>query len=583
MALAIEDYALIGDCETAALVGKHGSIDWLCWPDFSSPACFASLLGTNKNGRWFLGPEGEVKRITRKYVDHTLILETTFHTQSGVLLLIDFMPVRETHSDIVRIVRCLEGTVTVEMELTIRFDYGRTVPWSGRQDQNSWVAIATGSAAYLRTQEKISSDGQTATARFNLKQGQQRTFVLTYARAEEGTPRRINAQKALQQTAHFWRKWSAQNTYDGTWREPVERSLITLKALTFRPTGGIVAAPTTSLPEHVGANRNWDYRYCWLRDAAFTLESLIISGYHQEARAWQEWFLRAAGPNVKDMQIVYGVRGDRYLPEREIPWLEGYRRSTPVRIGNAASRQLQLDVYGEVADAIVCMRRAGIWIDPRLAQFQRSLTDYVVTICDDPSSGLWEQRERKKHYTYSKVMAWLALNHAIEEIRGPKPRHWKIVRDRLHRQICNQGFNSKLGSFVQSYRSNVVDASALLLPLFGFLPFDDERVMSTANVIKKRLGRHGLIYRYAATSRKREGAFLACSFWMVENLAGMGKQDEAERMFQNLVNLRNDVGLLSEEYDPEHEHFTGNFPQALSHIALVNAAWALRRSSPDAR
>jgi len=576
VALGIEDYALIGDCETSALVGKNGSIDWLCWPDFSSPACFAALIGTEQNGRWLLAPKGSCKRITRRYREHTLILETRFETATGVLLVTDFMPVRETHSDVVRIARCLEGSVKVQMELCVRFDYGRTIPWTGPREQNTWAAAAGPGVAYLRTQEQIETQNDIAFAEFTLVHGKHRSFVLTHVGAQEPPPRRINVQKALNQTEKFWRKWCSLNTYDGAWQDPVERSLITLKALTFRPTGGVVAAPTTSLPEYFGQDRNWDYRYCWLRDAAFTLESLLSVGYHEEARAWQSWLLQAVGSDARCLQIMYGMRGERHLPERELSWLQGYRNSQPVRMGNAASEQLQVDVYGEVADAIVSMKRAGLRMDKCLVRLQRELTDCVASICHLPASGLWEQRSQKKHYTYSKAMAWLALQHGSQGITGRNVLKWKATRDRLHRQICRRSFNRKLGSFVQSFDSNILDASVLLLPIFGFLPFDDERVKSTMDVIQKRLSRDGFIYRLSPNSRKdRESAFIACSFWMVQNLVGAGRRTEAERLFEKVINLRNDVGLLSEEYDPIHDRFMGNFPQALSHIALVNAARTL--------
>jgi GH15 family glucan-1,4-alpha-glucosidase len=573
VALRIADYALIGDCETAALVGKNGSIDWLCWPDFSSPACFAALLGTEQNGRWLLAPKNGCKRITRRYLDHTLILETRFETASGILLVTDFMPVRETHSDIVRMARCVEGTVTVQMELCVRFDYGRTIPWTGARERNTWAAAAGSGVVYLRTQQQIETKGDIATAEFVLTRGQHRSFVLTHVWAQESPPRRIDVQKALRHTERFWSEWCSSSTYEGEWREAVERSLITLKALTYRPSGGMVAAPTTSLPEYLGGDRNWDYRYCWLRDAAFTLESLLSVGYHDEARAWQEWLLQAVGSDVRDLQIMYGMRCERHIPECELPWLQGYRRSQPVRVGNAASEQLQLDVYGEVADAIVSMKRAGVHLDKRLLRLQRELTDCVASICHLPASGLWEQRNQKKHYTYSKAMAWLALQHGVEGIKGRRTLEWKATRDRLHRQICRRGFDRKLGSFVQSFDSNVLDASVLLLPIFGFLPFKDERVKSTMNVIRKKLSRDGFVYRLSPSSRRdRESAFIACSFWMVQNLAGAGRRSDAERLFERLISQRNDVGLLSEEYDPDHGRFMGNFPQALSHIALVNAA-----------
>lgn len=573
MTLEIEDYALIGDCETAALVGKDGSIDWLCWPDFSSPACFAALLGTERNGRWLLAPKGECQKITRRYRDHTLILETRFETATGILLLTDFMPLRETHSDVVRIAKCVEGTVTVQMELCVRFDYGRTVPWTGAREQNIWAAAAGIGSAYLRTQQHIQTKDNVGTAEFTLSQGQQRSFVLTHVRAQESPPRRVNVQKAFRQTERFWTQWCATNSYSGAWQEAVERSLITLKALTYRPTGGMVAAPTTSLPEYFGRDRNWDYRYCWLRDASFALESMLSVGYHEEARAWQDWLLQAVGSDARGLQIMYGMRGERNLFECELPWLAGYRKSQPVRIGNAASEQLQLDVYGEIADAIVSMKRADLQLDKRLLRLQNELTDCVASICHRPASGLWEQRGQKKHYTYSKAMAWLALHHGVKSTRGERAMEWKVKRDRLHQQICRRGFNRELGCFVQSFDSTVLDASVLLLPIFGFLPFNDERVRSTMDVIQERLCKDGFIYRLSPNSQKnRESAFIACSFWMVQNLAGAKRWNDAKRLFEKLIGVRNDVGLLSEEYDSDHGRFMGNFPQALSHIALVNAA-----------
>ena len=573
MALEIENYALIGDCETTALVGKNGSIDWLCWPDFSSPSCFAALIGTEQNGRWLLAPKNSCKKITRRYREHTLILETRFETAKGILLVTDFMPVRETHSDLVRIARCLVGSVKVQMELCIRFDYGRTIPWTGARERNTWAAAAGPGVAYLRTNELIETMGDIATTEFTLNQGQHRSFVLTHVGAQELPPRRINVQKALNQTERFWRQWCSSNTYEGPWQDAVERSLITLKALTYRPTGGIVAAPTTSLPEYFGKDRNWDYRYCWLRDAAFTLESLLSVGYHEEARSWQNWLLQAVGSDARCLQIMYGMRGERHLPECELPWLQGFRGSRPVRMGNGASEQMQLDVYGEVADAIVSMKRAGLHLDERLLHLQTELTDCVASLCHLPASGLWEQRDQKKHYTYSKAMAWLALHHGVESTKGKKALEWKAIRDRLHLQICRRGFNRELGSFVQSFDSTVLDASVLLLPIFGFLPFNDDRVRGTMEVIQKKLSKDGFIYRLSPNSRKdRESAFIACSFWMVQNLAGTGHLRDSERLFEKLIALRNDVGLLSEEYDPTHGRFMGNFPQALSHIALVNAA-----------
>ena len=572
----IEDYALIGDCETAALVGRNGSIDWLCWPDFSSPACFASLLGTRTNGRWLLAPKPPIKRVMRRYRDHTLILETKFETASGILLLTDFMPVRERYSDIVRTVRCVEGRVECQMELRLRFDYGRTVPWTGLYEGNSWAAFAGPNVVYLRTHQPIRTEESVAYSNFVLRRNEQRSFVLTHSRSDEAPPRRINARKAFAQTEKFWIQWCAINTSGGPWKDVIERSLITLKALTFRPTGGIVAAATTSLPEQMGGSRNWDYRYCWLRDAVFTLESLLSAGYREEAKDWQRWLLQAVASNVGDMQIVYGVRGERHLPECELPWLRGYRHSAPVRIGNGASEQLQLDVYGEVADALARMERAHVRLDVRMKPLREGLTSCAAALRDRRAFGIWEQRDHQSEFVYSQVMVWLALDHGIRaaeagDIRGDVPA-WTRMRDRLHRRICRLGFNRKLGSFVQSFGSAKLDAAALLIPLFGFLPFTDERVRSTVLAIEKRLGRDGLVYRYRPeSSQDFESPFLACSFWLVQNLAGTGRRRDAERLYERLLSLTNDVGLLPEEYDPVRRTFMGNFPQAFSHTALINA------------
>ncbi|HEY1578007.1 MAG TPA: glycoside hydrolase family 15 protein, partial [Terracidiphilus sp.] len=462
--MRLEQYALIGDCETAALVGSDGSIDWLCWPDFSSPACFAALVGTKNNGRWRIAPKERPDKVTRQYRDHTLVLDTRFETSSGLLVLTDFMPIRERHSDVVRIVRCLRGRVSVQMELCVRFDYGRTVPWVGPRGGNTWAAAAGAGVVYLRAQEQLRNDRSIAFADFTLTSGQERTFVLTYVPAAEPPPRRVNTQAALRQTETFWTQWSRKNEYTGPWKDAVERSLITLKALTYRPSGGIVAAPTTSLPERIGGDRNWDYRYCWLRDAAFTLESLLSVGYYEEAKAWQEWLLQSVGSDVRQMQIMYGVHGERHLPECELPWLQGFCRSRPVRIGNAACEQLQLDVYGEVADAVATMRRTKLHLDSRVRHLREELTEHVARICHQRSSGIWERHATQRQFTYSKVMAWLALDHGVKgaarhEIHGPLGR-WRRVRNRLHREICDRGFNRQLGSFVQSYGSGTLDASS---------------------------------------------------------------------------------------------------------------------------
>jgi GH15 family glucan-1,4-alpha-glucosidase len=466
------------------------------------------------------------------------------------------------------------------MELCVRFDYGRTVPWIGPREGNAWVAAAGTGMVYLRTQEHLENNSSAAFAEFTLTSGERRSFVLTYVPASEPPPRRINTGTALRQTEASWIQWSRKSQYSGPWKDAVERSLITLKALTYQPTGGIVAAPTTSLPERLGGHRNWDYRYCWLRDAAFTLESLLSVGYHEEAKAWQEWLLQSVGSDVRQMQIMYGIHGERHLPECELPWLNGFSRSKPVRIGNAASEQLQLDVFGEVADAIATMSRTVLHLDSRLCHLRKKMTEHVAEICYQHTSGIWEQQGTQRQFTYSKVMAWLALEHGVKaaerhEIKGPAGR-WKRIQHHLHGEICERGFNRQLGSFVQSFGSRTLDASSLLIPIFGFLPFDDERVRGTLRAIEKDLVRDHLVYRYAPKSKQdQEAAFLPCSFWFVQTLASIGRRSEAQKRFERLLNLRNGVGLLSEEYDPKERRFLGNFPQALSHIALVNAARAL--------
>ncbi|HZD49504.1 MAG TPA: glycoside hydrolase family 15 protein [Silvibacterium sp.] len=470
------------------------------------------------------------------------------------------------------------------MELSPRFDFGRTIPWAGETETHGWRAGAGESIVYLRTSQHLRTEGATAYAEFTLKQGEQRSFALTQISAQEAPPQLINVRNAFHQTEDFWLQWCSVNQYDGPWKDAIERSLITLKALTYRPSGGIVAAPTTSLPERIGGELNWDYRFCWLRDASFTLDSLVEAGYHEEAAAWQNWLLQSVGSDVRQLQIMYGMRGERHLPECNLDWLEGYKRSRPVRTGNAASEQLQLDVYGETADALMTITRAQIPLDPRLRQFREELTGHVASIARKPASGIWEHRGVRHQYVFSKVMAWLTLEHGVnaaeaQEIGGDI-RHWKKSRDRLHREICQHGFNRRLGSFVQSYHSDKLDASALLISLYGFLPIRDERIQGTIRAIEKRLVRSGLVHRYLPSSPSDcEGAFLACSFWLVLNLVMSGRRKDAERLYEKLLELRNDVGLLSEEYDTAGGRLTGNFPQALSHIALINAGKALAQSA----
>jgi GH15 family glucan-1,4-alpha-glucosidase len=583
MAEKIEDYAVIGDCETAALVGRNGSIDWLCWPDFSSEACLGALLGTEENGYWKVSPSAGEYRSSRRYRNRTLILETTFESADGAVRLIDFMPVRETNSDIVRIVEGVRGETPIKMELALRFDYGRTVPWVTRSN-NGIRAIAGPSLAVLHASIPTRGENLKTIAEFSVKAGQREWFTLTYGASHKPDPKEIDAEQALADTERFWTHWAAKANVDSKYSEAIERSLITLKALTYRPTGGVVAAVTTSLPEAIGGPRNWDYRYCWLRDATFTLLALMNGGYFDEAIAWQDWLLRALAGSPDQVQIMYGIAGQRQLLEWELGWLPGYENSKPVRIGNAASIQLQLDIYGEVLDAFfhaqLGMRHH------RLEGFcvLQTLVDHLTDIWQEPDEGIWETRGRPQQFTYSKIMAWVAFDRAVmlaERLNCEAPvEKWKAVRDAIHSQVCERAFDAKLNSFVQSYGSQELDASLLLMSMVGFLPWTDPRVKGTVEAIERNLMRNGLVLRYD-TSRvddglpPGEGVFLACSFWMVSALKAIGRKEDACRLFDRLLELRNDVGLLSEQYDVNRERLVGNFPQALSHIALVNAAFDL--------
>jgi GH15 family glucan-1,4-alpha-glucosidase len=582
----IESYAVIGDCETAALVGLDGSIDWLCWPRFDSDACFARLLGSEDNGRWMLAPAGKVEKTTRKYRDHTLILETTFEADDFAVMLIDFMPVRGTNSDIVRIVKGIRGSAPMKMELSLRFDYGTTVPWVTRVD-GAIHAIAGPDLVVLRTAAPLTGEGLTTVSEFTVNAGESVDFVMTYGPSHLHVPRAIDVSKAVEETQGFWEKWAAANNYEGAYRDAVERSLITLKALTYKPTGGIVAAVTTSLPEQLGGSRNWDYRYCWLRDATFTLQAFMHGGYYQEARAWQQWLLRAIAGSPDQVQIMYGIAGERYLPEREIGWLSGYEDSRPVRIGNAASEQLQLDIYGEVMAAFYhALSRLGKEGELSFAML-RGMTEHLETIWQDPDEGIWETRGGRQNFTYSKLMAWVAFDRAIKAAgllhAGAPVERWQQVRTKIHDEICNQGYSEKLGSFVQSYGSEHLDASLLLMPRVGFLPPEDPRVRGTLKAIEGSLMSGGLVLRYNTEKVSDglppgEGVFLACSLWMVSALKLQGRDADAKKLFERVLSLANDVGLLAEEYDTGAKRLVGNFPQALSHIALVNAAFDLAGS-----
>jgi GH15 family glucan-1,4-alpha-glucosidase len=580
----IEDYAIIGDCETAALVSRAGSIDWLCWPRFDSPACFAALLGGPDHGRWKLAPADANARVTRRYRGDTLILETEFETAEGSVVVIDFMPLRDGKSNVVRTVVGKRGRVAMETQIVFRFDYGAIIPWVSRLDDGALRAIAGPDMVVIRTDVELRGEGFTTVGEFTIAEGERTSFVMTWGPSHLHPPKGVDPAKALEVTERFWTHWASECTYSGPYREPVMRSLLTLKALTYHPTGGIVAAPTTSLPEQVGGVRNWDYRYCWLRDATLTLLALMDGGYFREAEAWRDWLLRAAAGSPDQVQIMYGLAGERMLREWEITWLPGYENSKPVRAGNAAHEQLQLDVYGEVMDALHQARVGKIHESADAWALERALVKQLERIWQLPDQGIWETRGAPQHFTHSKVMAWVAIDRAVKsaeqfELDGPIDE-WRALRDRIHADVCEKAYSPQLNSFVQAYGSKLIDASVLVLPLVGFLPPDDPRVRGTVEAIEKHLVVDGFVLRYdsAATDDglpEGEGAFLACSFWLANNYLLLGRQDDAVRVFQRLLDLRNDVGLLSEEYDPALKRQVGNFPQAFSHIALLSTAFNL--------
>jgi GH15 family glucan-1,4-alpha-glucosidase len=581
MSRKIEDYALIGDCETAALVARDGSIDWLCWPRFDGGACFAALLGGPEHGRWLIAPADAEADITRRYRDDTLILETDFATGGGAVTLVDFMPPRGKASDVVRLVIGKRGRVVMRTELVLRFDYGALVPWVTRMDDGTLRAIAGPDMVVLRTTAPLQGEELKTIGDFVVSEGQIVSFVLTYSASHLPPPEPVDAQAALADTEAFWREWSSRCVDVGEWTPAVRRSLITLKALTYRPTGGIVAAPTTSLPEQLGGSRNWDYRYCWLRDATLTLLALMNGGYYEDAQAWTEWLLRATAGSPPQMQIMYGLAGERRLTEWEVPWLPGYEGAKPVRIGNAAAEQLQLDVFGEVMDALYHARVGGLVGSEAGWALQLALVGHLETIWQLPDEGIWEVRGGRQPFTYSKVMAWVAFDRAIKcceqfGLDGPVDR-WRALRAKIHEEVCRNAFNPKIGAFVQSYGSSLLDASVLLLPLVGFLSPTDPRVRSTVAAIERRLTEDGFVLRYDPQARRDglpegEGAFLACSFWLADNLILLGRRRAARLLFERLLALRNEVGLLSEEYDPRAKRLVGNFPQAFSHIALIATA-----------
>jgi GH15 family glucan-1,4-alpha-glucosidase len=585
----IEDYALIGNTRTAALVGRNGSIDWLCAPRFDSPACFAALLGTREHGRWLLAPAAKVRIVRRSYRSDTLVLETEFETADGTVRLIDCMPPWPDRTDVVRVVEGVHGRVPMRMELIIRCGYGVVVPWV-RRVEGALLATAGPDSLELRTGVQTKGEGFTTVAEFTARRGQSIPFIVSHFPSHQPRPLPIDAKAAIAATEQAWRDWCSRSTYDGRWGDAVNRSLITLKALAYAPTGGIVAAPTTSLPERIGGVRNWDYRFCWPRDATFTLYALLLAGYHDEARAWREWLLRAAAGRPQDMQTVYGLAGERQLTELELTWLPGYAGSKPVRIGNAAAAQCQLDVYGEVIDALHLARTAGIEPDNDAWSFQCALLEFLESHWAKPDNGIWEVRGERQHFTHSKVMAWVAFDRAIKAVenhgvKGPVER-WRRVRRRIHADVCRKGYSAQRGTFVQHYGSHSLDASLLLIPLVGFLPPEDPRVRATVEAIERELVVGGLVARYLTTRRvdglpAGEGVFLPCSFWLADNLALQGRNADAQALFERLLARRNDVGLLSEEYEPRARRQLGNFPQALSHVALINTARNLsRRGGP---
>jgi GH15 family glucan-1,4-alpha-glucosidase len=581
----IEDYGIVGDTHTAALVGRDGSIDWLCLPRFDSDACFARLLGDADNGFWRIAPATDDYEVRRRYRPDTLVLETEFETAEGVVRLVDCMPIRETHPQVVRMVQAVRGSVAMRMDLRMRFGYGSMVPWVRGVD-GLLVAISGPDALALWTPIRTRGQDMTTVAEFTTAAEEHIPFVLTWYPSHDPPPRPVDAHFAIKDTEMWWRDWSSMCTFEGDHRDAVVRSLITLKALTYQPTGGIVAAVTTSLPETLGGERNWDYRYCWLRDATLTLESLMRGGYHDEAMAWRDWLLRAVAGDVSKLQIMYGPAGERRLSEWEVDWLAGYEGSAPVRIGNAASGQFQLDVYGEVMAALYEACTVGSPLSGSAWDLQVALVEFVARSWQEPDEGIWEVRGPRRHFTHSKVMAWVAVDRAVRTVEefgmeGPVDR-WRELRDQIHDEVCTRGYNAEVGAFTQYYGADALDASLLMIPLVGFLPATDERVRSTVEAVERGLTEDGFVLRYRTEESSgvdglsgHEGAFLACSFWMADCLHLIGRHDDAVAMFERLLGLRNDLGLLSEEYDVKAGRQVGNFPQAFSHVSLANAAYNL--------
>ncbi len=585
----LEDYAFIGDTHTGALIGRNGSIDWLCLPRFDSNACFASLLGNEQNGRWIIAPVDQEHRVTRRYRPDTLILETDFTTKDGTVRVVDCMPIRQDYPTVARLVTGLHGSVRMHMQLVLRFDYGSVVPWVTRH-ADGLHAVAGPDSVYISTGAPTHGKQSTRVSNFVVHANQQVSFTLIWHPSQKPVPSAPDAAKAIEETAQWWQDWASRCHPEKEHREAVIRSLITLKALIYAPTGGIVAAPTTSLPECLGGVRNWDYRCCWIRDATYTLYALLTAGYKEEASNWRDWLIRTIAGDPSQLQIMYGIAGERRLTELELPWLSGYEGSSPVRTGNAAWRQLQLDVFGEVMDTLHQARRTGMETNERGWAIQTTMMEYLESKWKEPDEGIWEIRGPRRHFTHSKVMAWVAMDRMVKDIEafhlpGDAAR-WKQVREQIHQEVCDKGFDHSRNTFTQYYGSRQLDAGALMIPLVGFLPPHDPRVQGTVMAIEKELCRDGLILRYSHEGSQDvdglpsgEGTFLACSFWLADTYVLQGRHSEAEQLFQRLLGLRNDLGLLSEEYDTEAKRLVGNFPQALSHLSLVNTAYTLSNAA----
>jgi len=586
----IEDYAVIGDCRTTALVCRDGSIDWLCVPRFDSAACFTALLGTKQNGRWLIQPAGKITKTSRHYRGESLILETYFTTATGKVRVTDFMPPDTPACSIVRLVECLEGRMAMRTELAIRFDYGVTIPWVSRRDSRTMTAVAGPHMLTFRTPAEVRGENMHSVAEFTLRKGESMPFVLAYSESFQPVPLSVDAHISLEETERFWRRWSGICKVKGKWRNTIMRSLLALKSLSYAPTGGVVAAATTSLPEKIGGTRNWDYRFCWLRDATFILLAFLNAGYSQEATVWLNWLLKVIAGAPEQLQTIYNVMGEKRLDELELPHLPGFENSRPVRIGNAAYTQLQIDIYGELADVVAQARAGGLPLSPRSTELRGVFMKHLEKTWRLPDEGIWEIRGAPQHFVHSKVMAWVAFDRASKEpdSTARQKAHWRKVARQIHDHVCKNGVDKKRGCFVQAYGSQQMDASLLLLPLVGFLPCSDKRIKATVREIEKRLVRKGLVRRYETVTGvdglpPGEGAFLACSFWLADNYNLMGRRKEALRLFGRLKRLANDLGLYAEEYDTEDRRMLGNFPQAFSHVALINTALNLMMSESKKR